>query len=152
MHLPKTPIRITFYWYRFAAHKIGGFLVLVNYCRVALIVKIMPDWVCNHGCSHSQKCTGFLSSPGRFCTVWSDGDKNFNREKFCTPVSVQNQPDWKFLLTFTLVAAKLKRQFFCSGREMVYSDVKVPYSNVNVDKQLFFKRHNLQSLLVSKFI
>jgi hypothetical protein len=35
---------------------------------------------------------------------------------------------------------------------MVYSDVKVPYWNVNVDKQLLFKWFNLQSLLVSKFI
>lgn len=125
---------------------------MVKYCRVALIVKIMPDRVCSHGCSHSQKCTRFSSSPGRFCPVWSDGDKNFNREKFCTPVSVHNQPDWKFLVTFALIAAKFKRQFFCSEREMVYSDVKVPYWNVNVDKQLLFKWFNLQSLLVSKFI
>ena len=93
-----------------------------------------------------------LSSPGRFCTVWGDGDKNFNREKFSTPVAVQNQPDWKFLVAFALIAVKFKRQIFCSEREMVYSDVKVPYSNVNVDKQLFFKRFNLQSLLVSKFV
>jgi len=94
--LPKTSIRITFYWYRFAA-------VLVKYCRVALIMKIMPDRVCSHGCSHSQKCTRFVSTPGGFCTVRSEGDKNFNREKFCTTVSFQNQPDWKFVLTLKLV-------------------------------------------------
>jgi hypothetical protein len=152
MRLPKVSIRITFYWCRFAAPKIGGFLVLVKYCRVALIVKVLPDRVCSRECSHSQKCTWFSSSAGRFCTVWSDGDKNINRGKFCTPVSVQNQPDWKFLLTFTLIAAKFKRQIFCSEREIVHSDVKFPYSNVNVDKELFFKRHNLQSLLFSKFM
>ena len=152
MRLPKTSIRITFYYYGFAAPKIGGFLVFVKYCCVALIMKIMSCRVCSHECSHSQKCTRFSSSRGRFCTVWRDGDKNFNREKLCTTVSVQNQPEWKFLLTFTLIATKFKRQIVCSKWKMVYSDVKVPYSNVNVDNQLFTKRHNLQSLLVSKFL
>ena len=47
-------------------------------------------------------------------------------------VSVQNQPDWKFLLTFILIAAKFKRQIFCSEWKVVYCDVKVPYCDVKV--------------------
>jgi hypothetical protein len=156
IRLPRTAVENCILFVEICCAEYWEFLVLVKYCHVALTVNIMPGMVYSHVCSHSQNCTRLTSSPGRFCTLWSDSDKNINREKFCMPVSVQNQSAWKFCHTCTHIAAKFKRQkllcqtencvfwfkgsiFECNCRETVLFSLPFTYK-ISLKSELFEKR------------